>query len=399
MLHYNFLPYSVGETSTLKAPGRREVGHGRLALKAIAAVVPSRDVFPYTIRVVSEITESNGSSSMATVCGASLSMMAAGIPITKPVAGIAMGLIKDGDNFVVLSDIIGDEDHLGDMDFKVAGTRDGITALQMDIKIGGIGKEIMEIALEQAIRGLNHISSEMAKTIEKPRKEASSYAPKIVSIQIDKDKIRGVIGSGGRVIREICEKSSAKIDIEETGKINVAGMTAESIEIALKMISDIVAVPEVGKIYEGTVIKLTSFGAFVRFLGAVEGLLHISEIANERVENIEDVLSEGESVTVQVIGLEKSGKVRLSVKSILNSGDSGYESSSSSGNSDKSTKDRASDRFSEFGRKGRRSREREGDKGNRREEGHSDRSSREDNKRSSRKNDNFDEGQKRRRFF
>lgn len=408
MLHYNFPPYSVGEASALKAPGRREVGHGKLALKAIAAVVPSKEMFPYTIRVVAEITESNGSSSMATVCGASLSMMAAGIPITKPVAGIAMGLIKDGDNFVVLSDIMGDEDHLGDMDFKVAGTKDGITALQMDIKIGGIGQEIMEVALDQAMKGLNHISSEMAKTIEKAREEASPYAPKIVSIQIDKDKIREVIGSGGKVIREICEKSSAKIDIEETGKINVAGVTAESIEIALKMINDIVAVPEIGKVYEGTVTKLASFGAFVRFLGAMEGLLHISEIANERVENIEDVLSEGESVTVQVIGLERNGKVRLSVKSIINGGESGYEGSSSFGSTERAPKDKSSDRSSKFGRKGGRGRERGSERGGRREEGRGDRGSRDEgrsdrgnleDKRSGRKNDNSDEGQKRRRFF
>lgn len=326
MLHYNFPPYSVGEASALKAPGRREIGHGKLALKAITAVVPAKAVFPYTVRIVSEITESNGSSSMATVCGASLSMMAAGVPITRPVAGIAMGLIKEGETFAVLSDIIGDEDHLGDMDFKVAGTKEGVTALQMDIKIGGISKEIMELALEQAIKGIKHISDQMAKVIEFSREEMSTYAPKIISIQIDKDKIREVIGSGGKVIRDICEKSSAKIDIEENGKVNIAGCTAESIEIALKMINDIVTVPELGKVYEGTITKLMSFGAFVKFLGAMEGLLHISEVANERIENIEDVFSEGDTVTVQVIGVEKNGKVRLSVKSIHNGVESSYGS-------------------------------------------------------------------------
>ena len=333
MLHYNFPPYAVGESHMLRAPGRREIGHGKLALKAITPVTPTKEAFPYTIRIVSEITESNGSSSMATVCGASLAMMAAGIPMKKPVAGIAMGLIKEGEEFAVLSDIMGDEDKLGDMDFKVAGTKEGITALQMDIKIGGISSEIMKIALDQAVKGIEHISNEMAKTIKEARKDASPYAPKVVSIQIDKEKIREVIGSGGKVIRDICEKSGAKVDIEETGKINVSGVTAESIEIALKMISEITAVPEVGKIYEGVVTKLMSFGAFVRFLGAIEGLLHISEFSNDRTENIEDVLSEGDAITVQVVGLERGGKVRLSVKSIINGNLSSYESSSSSSGS------------------------------------------------------------------
>ena len=390
MLHYNFPPYSVGEASVLKAPGRREVGHGKLALKAITAVFPSKEVFPYTVRIVSEITESNGSSSMATVCGASLSMMAAGVPVTKPVAGIAMGLVKEGENFVVLSDIMGDEDHLGDMDFKIAGTKDGVTALQMDIKVGGISREIIEVALGQATKGIKHISGQMAKAIESSRKEMSVYAPKVVSIQIDKDKIREVIGSGGKVIRDICEKSGAKIDIEENGKVNIAGCAANSIEIALKMINDIVAVPELGKIYEGTVTKLVPFGAFVKFLGAIEGLLHISEVANERVENIEDVFAEGDTVTVQVIGIEKNGKVRLSVKSIHDSDESGDENNNGG--------DIKKDRLAKFARSDRNDHKERSNKDRKR----NNREEREGSKygRDNKKSGNSDEGnQKRRRFF
>lgn len=335
MLHYNFPPYSVGEISSLRAPGRREIGHGKLALKALSTVVPSKDLFGYTIRLVSEITESNGSSSMATVCGASLSLMAAGVPITSPVAGIAMGLIKEGDDFAVLSDIMGDEDYLGDMDFKVAGTTKGITALQMDIKTSGISEQIMQVALSQALKGLNHIIEEMLKTIKSARNEISQYAPRVVSMQIDKDKIREVIGSGGKVIRDICEKSGAKVDIEDSGKINIAAVTEESRDIAIKMISEIIAVPEMYKTYTGPITKLASFGAFVKFLGATEGLLHISEVANERIAEITDVLTEGQVITVQVIGIEPNGKVRLSMKSLLNnSGERPEGSSRSSQSSD-----------------------------------------------------------------
>lgn len=313
MLHYNFPPYSVGEHTPVRAPGRREIGHGKLAWRAMNPVMPSKEQFPYTIRCVSEITESNGSSSMATVCGTSLALMDAGVPIKNAVAGIAMGLVKDGDKFVVLSDIMGDEDHLGDMDFKVAGTSSGVTALQMDIKINGITTEIMKVALAQAKEGRLHILSKMSESLTEARGSVSKNAPTIVSFNIPKDKIREVIGSGGKVIREICEVSGAKVDIEDSGIISVSAVNSESLDKAIKMINDIVAEAEVGKIYEGKVVKLLEFGAFVNFLGAKDGLLHISEIQSERVANVSDVLKEGDMVKVKVIGLDK-GKVRLSAK-------------------------------------------------------------------------------------
>lgn len=314
MLHYNFPPYSVGEVGALRAPGRREIGHGKLAWRALQAVLPSKEAFPYAIRVVADITESNGSSSMASVCGASLTLQDAGVPISEPVAGIAMGLIKEGEKFVVLSDIMGDEDHLGDMDFKVAGTTKGITALQMDIKINGINEEIMRIALAQAKDGREHILGKMAEVISESRSELSANAPQIHTIKIDKDKIREVIGSGGKVIRDICEKSNAKVDIAEDGTISVAAVGSENIEIALKMIRDIVVEPEIGKIYNGVVTRLFDFGALVRFLGAREGMVHISEISTERVEKVSDVLSEGKEVQVKLLEIDnRSGKIKLTM--------------------------------------------------------------------------------------
>lgn len=313
MLHYNFLPYSVGEFSPLRGTGRREIGHGKLAWRAMKAMMPSKEEFPYTIRCVSEITESNGSSSMATVCGTSLALMDAGVPIKGPVAGIAMGLVKEGDKFVVLSDIMGDEDHLGDMDFKVAGTKNGVTALQMDIKINGITTEIMQIALKQAQEGRMHILSKMAESLTESRTSVNKNAPTIVSFNIPKDKIREIIGTGGKVIREICEVSGAKVDIEDTGVISVSAVNSESLDKAIAMINDIVAEAEIGKIYEGKVVKLLEFGAFVNFLGSKDGLLHISEIRNERVNDVNEVLKENDIVKVKVIGVDK-GKVRLSMK-------------------------------------------------------------------------------------
>lgn len=317
MLHYNFPPYSVGEAGRVGSPGRREIGHGKLAWRAIHPLLPKKDTFPYTIRTVSEITESNGSSSMATVCGTSLSMMDAGIPLKKPVAGIAMGLIKEGDKFAVLSDILGDEDHLGDMDFKVAGTDSGITALQMDIKITSITPEIMKIAVDQAHKGRLHILGEMAKTIEEPRTDVNEHAPRIVVIQIPKDKIREVIGSGGKVIREICEVSGAKVNIDEDGTINIASNNNESSDKAIQMIKDIVTEPEIGKTYQGTVAKIVDFGAFVNFMGARSGLVHISEIAHERIKNVSDVLKVDEKIDVKVIGIDNRGKIKLSIKATL----------------------------------------------------------------------------------
>ncbi|WP_417316606.1 polyribonucleotide nucleotidyltransferase [Emcibacter sp.] len=314
MLHYNFPPYSVGEVGRMGGVGRREVGHGKLAWRALKAVLPEREAFPYTIRLVSEITESNGSSSMATVCGASLAMMDAGVPLTRPVSGIAMGLILEGDEFAVLSDILGDEDHLGDMDFKVAGTSEGITSLQMDIKIAGITREIMEVALNQARGGRSHILEEMNQALSGARTEMSEHAPRIETIQINKEKIREVIGTGGKVIREICEVTGAKVDIEDDGTIKVASSDAKAIEAALKWIEGIVAEPEVGKIYEGKVVKTVDFGAFVNFLGSRDGLVHISEMAKERVGQVTDVVNEGDMVKVKVLGIDDRGKVRLSMK-------------------------------------------------------------------------------------
>ncbi|MCI5050229.1 MAG: polyribonucleotide nucleotidyltransferase [Rickettsiales bacterium] len=314
MLHYNFPPFSVGEAYPMRPPGRREIGHGKLAYRAVKAMVPSKEDFPYTIRLVSEITESNGSSSMATVCGSSLAMMDAGVPVKRPIAGIAMGLIKEGDDFAVLSDILGDEDHLGDMDFKVAGTQDGITSLQMDIKITGITKEIMEIALKQAKDGRLHILGEMAKALTEARTELNPNAPKISTLKIDKEKIREVIGTGGKVIREICETTGAKIDIDEDGTVSVFAADGESGQRAVEWIEGIVAEPEVGVIYEGKVVRIVDFGAFVNFLGANDGLVHISEIADYRVAQVTDELKEGDMVKVKVLEIDNRGKVRLSMR-------------------------------------------------------------------------------------
>jgi polyribonucleotide nucleotidyltransferase len=316
MLHYNFPPYSVGEVGRMGSPGRREIGHGKLAWRALHAVLPEKEKFPYTIRVVSEITESNGSSSMATVCGSSLSMMDAGVPLPKPVAGIAMGLIKEGERFTVLSDILGDEDHLGDMDFKVAGTTGGITSLQMDIKITSITEEIMKIALGQARDGRLHILGEMAKAITGARETVSDKAPRITQFSIPKEKIREVIGTGGKVIREICETTGAKIDIEDDGTIKVAAVDSEAAQKAIDWIKGIVAEPEIGVIYTGKVVKVVDFGAFVNFLGAKDGLVHISELAPRRVNKVADVVNEGDAVKVKVLGVDERGKVRLSMKAV-----------------------------------------------------------------------------------
>ena len=314
MLHYNFPPYSVGETGRVGFTGRREIGHGKLAWRAIKPMLPTAEDFPYTLRLVSEITESNGSSSMATVCGASLAMMDAGVPLQKPVAGIAMGLIKEGDRFAVLSDILGDEDHLGDMDFKVAGTQDGITSLQMDIKITGITEEIMQVALTQAKGGRDHILGEMASALGEARTEMGEYAPKIETIKIAQDKIREVIGSGGKVIREIVETTGAKVDISDDGTIKVASSDAAIIQAAIDWINSIAAEPEVGVIYEGTVVKTMDFGAFVNFFGKRDGLVHISQLADRRVEKTTDIVKEGDTVKVKLMGFDDRGKVRLSMK-------------------------------------------------------------------------------------
>ena len=316
MLHYNFPPYSVGEASFLRSPGRREIGHGKLAWRAMHPLMPEKDAFPYTIRVVSEITESNGSSSMATVCGASLAMMDAGVPLARPVAGIAMGLIKEGDDYAVLSDILGDEDHLGDMDFKVAGSERGITSLQMDIKITSITSEIMAVALKQAKDGRLHILGEMAKALDRARDDVSDKAPRITVITIPKDKIREVIGTGGKVIREICETTGAKIDIEDDGTIKVAAVDQTQSDAAIAWIRSITAEPEVGVIYDGKVVKIMDFGAFVNFLGPRDGLVHISELAPQRVRTVGDVVKEGDQVKVKVIGVDDRGKVKLSMKRV-----------------------------------------------------------------------------------
>ena len=316
MLHYNFPPFSVGEAGRMGGTGRREIGHGKLAWRAVNPILPSAEGFPYTIRIVSEITESNGSSSMATVCASSLALMDAGVPIKKQIAGIAMGLIKEEENFIVLSDILGDEDHLGDMDFKVAGTKDGITSLQMDIKVDSITSEIMSAALKQAKKGRILILKEMDKIIKKPNKELNEFAPKMQMLKIDKDKIREVIGSGGKVIREIVELSEAKVDIDDEGNIKVSSNKKEAIKTALKMIHEIVDEPENGKIYKGKVVKVVEFGAFVNFLGKRDGLVHISALSDERVGKVTDVVKEGDDVKVKVIGFDKRGKVRLSIKDV-----------------------------------------------------------------------------------
>ncbi|WP_238191779.1 polyribonucleotide nucleotidyltransferase [Methylobacterium frigidaeris] len=314
LLHYNFPPYSVGETGRMGSPGRREIGHGKLAWRAVHPMLPPAHEFPYTIRVVSEITESNGSSSMASVCGASLSLMDAGVPLRRPVAGIAMGLILEGERYAVLSDILGDEDHLGDMDFKVAGTEEGITSLQMDIKIAGITEEIMRVALAQAKDGRAHILAEMAKALTAARPELGEHAPRIETMQIPTDKIREVIGTGGKVIREIVEKTGAKIDIQDTGIIKIASSDGKAIKAAYNWIRSIVAEAEPGMIYEGTVVKTMEFGAFVNFFGAKDGLVHISELAAQRVAKVTDVVKEGDKVKVKFLGQDERGKIRLSMK-------------------------------------------------------------------------------------
>ena len=314
MLHYNFPPYSVGEVGRMTGPGRREIGHGKLAWRAIHPVLPDRESFPYTIRVVSEITESNGSSSMATVCGASLAMMDAGIPLRRPVAGIAMGLIKEAASFAVLSDILGDEDHLGDMDFKVAGTSQGVTSLQMDIKITGITEEIMKVALDQARDGRLHILAEMNKALNAARPELGEYAPRIETIHIPVDKIREVIGSGGSVIREIVAESGAKIDISDDGTVKIASANAESIRAAIARIKGITAEPEVGEIYQGKVVKVMEFGAFVNFFGPKDGLVHISQLSSGRPASVGEVVKEGDMVWVKLLGFDDRGKVKLSMK-------------------------------------------------------------------------------------
>jgi polyribonucleotide nucleotidyltransferase len=314
MLHYNFPPYSVGEVGRMGATGRREIGHGKLAWRAINPMLPSAADFPYTIRVVSEITESNGSSSMASVCGASLALMDAGVPMKASVAGIAMGLIKEGERFAVLSDILGDEDHLGDMDFKVAGTSEGVTALQMDIKITGITEEIMRVALFQAKEGRLHILGKMSEALEKARPGLGEHAPRIEQIKIPTDKIREVIGTGGKVIREIVEKTGAKIDIQDDGTIKVASSSGAAITAALKWIKSIVSEPEVNEIYEGKVVKIMEFGAFVNFFGARDGLVHVSELAPQRVQKVSDVVTEGQMVKVKFLGMDNRGKIRLSMK-------------------------------------------------------------------------------------
>ncbi|MGC6536749.1 MAG: polyribonucleotide nucleotidyltransferase [Candidatus Puniceispirillaceae bacterium] len=316
MLHYNFPPYSVGEAGRVGSPGRREIGHGKLAWRAVNPLLPSKDEFPYTMRIVSEVTESNGSSSMATVCGTSLALMDAGVPLVRPVAGIAMGLIKEGDDYAVLSDILGDEDHLGDMDFKVAGSEQGITSLQMDIKITSITSQIMEIALAQAKDGRLHILGEMAKALTSARDALAESAPKITTIQIPVDKIRDIIGPGGKIIREICEESGAKIDIEDDGTVKIAAVSQSSSDAAYQKIRDIVAEPELGVIYDGKVVKTVDFGAFVNFLGPKDGLVHISEMRDSRVEKTTDVCSEGDIVKVKVIGFDDRGKVKLSMKRV-----------------------------------------------------------------------------------
>jgi polyribonucleotide nucleotidyltransferase len=316
LLHYNFPPYSVGETGRMGSPGRREIGHGKLAWRAVRPMLPAHHEFPYTIRLVSEITESNGSSSMATVCGSSLALMDAGVPLKSPIAGIAMGLILEGERYAVLSDILGDEDHLGDMDFKVAGTENGVTSLQMDIKIAGITEEIMKVALHQAKDGRLHILGEMAKGLAGARAELGQYAPRIETMKIPTDKIREVIGTGGKVIREIVEKTGAKINIEDDGTVKIASSDGASITAAINWIKSIASEPELNMIYEGTVVKTAEFGAFVNFFGAKDGLVHISHLAAARVNKVTDVVKEGDKVKVKLLGFDERGKVRLSMKAV-----------------------------------------------------------------------------------
>jgi polyribonucleotide nucleotidyltransferase len=321
LFHYNFPPFSVGEISNQLAPKRREIGHGRLARRGVAAVMPPVADFPYVIRVVSEITESNGSSSMASVCGSSLALMDAGVPIKAPVAGIAMGLIKEHDGYAVLSDILGDEDHLGDMDFKVAGSADGVTALQMDIKIDGITEEIMRVALTQAKAGRLHILGEMAKGLNAPRTEMSEYAPRLLTIKIHPDKIREVIGKGGATIRSITEETGTTIDINDDGTVIIASVNRAAAEAAKKRIEQITADVEPGQIYDGKVAKLMDFGAFVTILPGRDGLVHVSQISSERVENVSDKLKEGDMVKVKVLEVDKQGRIRLSMKAVTEDGE------------------------------------------------------------------------------
>jgi len=316
-LHYNFPPYSVGETGFMSGPKRREIGHGRLARRGIAAVLPNIDDFPYTIRIVSEITESNGSSSMASVCGSSLSLMDAGVPLKAPVAGIAMGLVKDGERHTILTDILGDEDHLGDMDFKVAGTHEGITALQMDIKIQGITEEIMEQALEQAHAARLHILDEMGKVITASREELSDNAPTMLTVKVAPDKIRDIIGKGGAMIRSICEQSGAQVDIEDDGSVRIYADDKDAANVALNLVEEICAEAEVGATYEGKVARIVDFGAFITILPGTDGLLHISQIAQERVENVADFLEEGQMVKVKVLDVDGRGRIKLSMKALL----------------------------------------------------------------------------------
>jgi polyribonucleotide nucleotidyltransferase len=353
LLHYNFPPFSVGETGRLGSPGRREIGHGKLAWRAVHPLMPSPEEFPYTVRVVSEITESNGSSSMATVCGTSLALMDAGVPLKRPVAGIAMGLIKEGNEFCVLSDIIGDEDHLGDMDFKVAGTEKGVTSLQMDIKIAGITEEIMGAALEQAHHGRLHILREMAKALGAARSELGEYAPRIEIMKVPVDKIREVIGSGGSVIRSIVEESGAKIDIEDDGTVKIAAAKRESIEAAMNRIKAIASEPEVGQIYKGKVVKIMEFGAFVNFFGARDGLVHISQLTQGRPRTVSEVVKEGQEVYVKLLGFDDRGKVRLSMKAVDQQ--TGKEIPRAEGE----TEEQGGERRERFGRGERRERQRE----------------------------------------
>ena len=317
MLHYNFPPYSVGEAGRIGATGRREIGHGRLARRGLAAVLPTEEEFPYTIRVVSEITESNGSSSMASVCVGSLAMMAAGVPLKAPVAGIAMGLVKEGNQFAVLTDILGDEDHLGDMDFKVAGTSAGVTALQMDIKIEGINEQIMEVALEQALHARLHILGQMNAVLESAREITSENAPSMVTLKVDSDKIRDIIGKGGATIRQITEDSGATVDINDDGTVKVFGQNQSARDAAVDMIMAITAEAEVGAVYTGKVARIVDFGAFITILPGKDGLLHISQIANERVENVSDYLTEGQEVTVKCLDVDQRGRIKLSIKELL----------------------------------------------------------------------------------
>ena len=321
MLHYNFPPYSVGEATMMRPPGRREIGHGKLAWRALHPLMPTIEEFPYTVRLVSEITESNGSSSMATVCAASMALMDAGVPIRSACAGIAMGLIKDGEQFAILSDILGDEDHLGDMDFKVAGSENGITALQMDIKIEQITLEIMREALAQAERGRKHILETMARCVDKPRTEISEHAPKMRTIKVPKDKIREVIGAGGKIIRELCETTGARIDIEDDGTVRIAAVEEKAIEAAIEKIEAITATAQIGKIYKGKVVRLMDFGAFVNFLGGKDGLVHISEIANHRIGRVSDVLNVGDEVQVKCLRIDEQGRVGLSIRATLDEGE------------------------------------------------------------------------------